>query len=172
MTLICFHSTGLILGLCPANERRRYFVTTYLIGWAQALANPITSAVSRHPPDTWTQELLCGPLCASQGHGFTEHSELLCSHLFRYCWKWGCLKCNVGNFWLNRNPPLAWYKNYIRKLCTGLKNPQRIPNTGILMFARPQPCMIPCDQPAPCMCLNSFQSSSWLSLSTNITMTS
>ena len=28
--------TGLILGLRPANERRRYFVTTSLIGWAQA----------------------------------------------------------------------------------------------------------------------------------------
>ena len=28
-------NTGLILGLCPANERRRYFVTTSLIGWAQ-----------------------------------------------------------------------------------------------------------------------------------------
>ena len=28
--------TGLILGLHPANERRRYFVTTYLIGWTQA----------------------------------------------------------------------------------------------------------------------------------------
>ena len=27
---------GLILGLHPANERRRYFVTTSLIGWAQA----------------------------------------------------------------------------------------------------------------------------------------
>ena len=27
--------TGLILGLRPANERRRYFVTTSLIGWAQ-----------------------------------------------------------------------------------------------------------------------------------------
>ena len=29
-------TTGLILGLHPANERRRYFVTTSLIGWAQA----------------------------------------------------------------------------------------------------------------------------------------
>ena len=28
--------TGLILGLHPANERRRYFVTTSLIGWVQA----------------------------------------------------------------------------------------------------------------------------------------
>ena len=26
---------GMILGLRPANERRRYFVTTSLIGWAQ-----------------------------------------------------------------------------------------------------------------------------------------
>ena len=28
-------NTGLILGLRLANERRRYFVTTSLIGWAQ-----------------------------------------------------------------------------------------------------------------------------------------
>ena len=27
--------SGLILGLRPTNERRRYFVTTSLIGWAQ-----------------------------------------------------------------------------------------------------------------------------------------
>ena len=31
--LIYIHYAGLILGLCPANERRRYFVTTSLIGW-------------------------------------------------------------------------------------------------------------------------------------------
>ena len=29
-------NAGLILRLHPANERRRYFVTTSLIGWAQA----------------------------------------------------------------------------------------------------------------------------------------
>ena len=29
-------TSGLIPGLRPANERRRYFVTTSLIGWAQA----------------------------------------------------------------------------------------------------------------------------------------
>ena len=29
-------NTGVILGLRPANERRRYFVTTSLIGWPQA----------------------------------------------------------------------------------------------------------------------------------------
>ena len=31
---------GLILGLHPANERRRYFGTTSLIGWVQALNQP------------------------------------------------------------------------------------------------------------------------------------
>ena len=30
------HNSGLILGLFLANERRRYFVTTSLIGWVQA----------------------------------------------------------------------------------------------------------------------------------------
>ena len=32
----CKYISELILGLHPANERRRYFVTTSLIGWAQA----------------------------------------------------------------------------------------------------------------------------------------
>ena len=31
-----YNDTGLILGLPAANEKRRYFVTTSLIGWAQA----------------------------------------------------------------------------------------------------------------------------------------
>ena len=30
------HNSGLIIGLCPANERQRYFVTTSLIGCVQA----------------------------------------------------------------------------------------------------------------------------------------
>ena len=33
-------NSGLILGLLPANERRRYFVTTSLIGWAQTKNQP------------------------------------------------------------------------------------------------------------------------------------
>ena len=32
--------TGLILGLRPANERRRYKVTPSLIGWAQSWIQP------------------------------------------------------------------------------------------------------------------------------------
>ena len=33
---VIFRKPGLILGLRPANERRFYFVTASLIGWAQA----------------------------------------------------------------------------------------------------------------------------------------
>ena len=37
----CFHkAAGLILGLRPANERRRYKVTPSLIGWAQTWKQP------------------------------------------------------------------------------------------------------------------------------------
>ena len=34
------YNTGLILGLCAANERPRNFVTTSYIGWVQARVNP------------------------------------------------------------------------------------------------------------------------------------
>ena len=33
---LCTASSGLILGLCPANERRRYYEVTSLIAWAEA----------------------------------------------------------------------------------------------------------------------------------------
>ena len=39
-SICCQQWTGLILGLRSANERRRYFVTTSLIGWAQTLNHP------------------------------------------------------------------------------------------------------------------------------------
>ena len=41
-------STGMILGLCPANERRRYFVTISLIGWAQTWNQPCLPCMFRH----------------------------------------------------------------------------------------------------------------------------
>ena len=37
--------TGLILGLHPANERRRYFVMASLIGWVQAKNQPCCKLV-------------------------------------------------------------------------------------------------------------------------------
>ena len=33
---VLLKGVGLILGLLAANERRRYFVTTSLVGWVQA----------------------------------------------------------------------------------------------------------------------------------------
>ena len=40
LSYIVYAFTGLILGLRPANERRRYKVTTSLIGWAQTWNQP------------------------------------------------------------------------------------------------------------------------------------
>ena len=37
--MLC-HNTGLVLGLGPANEIQRYFVTPSLIGWAQTWNQP------------------------------------------------------------------------------------------------------------------------------------
>ena len=34
-TLVMDEKSGLILGLLPANERQRYFVSMSLIGWGQ-----------------------------------------------------------------------------------------------------------------------------------------
>ena len=36
VTIMPVDDSGLIVGVRPANERRRYFVTTSIIGWAQA----------------------------------------------------------------------------------------------------------------------------------------
>ena len=40
--------TGLIVGLRPDNDRRRYFVTTYFIGWAQTQNQPCCMMTSWH----------------------------------------------------------------------------------------------------------------------------
>ena len=44
---------GLIVGLHPDNERRRYFVTTPLIGWAQPRISPAVMSVSRFSPSMY-----------------------------------------------------------------------------------------------------------------------
>ena len=41
-------NTGLILGLRPANERRRYFVTTSLIGWGKPRISPESFSIHHH----------------------------------------------------------------------------------------------------------------------------
>ena len=50
---LLYMQVGLVLGLCPANERRRYSVTTSLIGCGASLETalcrcPGTSAINRH----------------------------------------------------------------------------------------------------------------------------
>ena len=44
--LLELRNSGLIVSLHPANERRHYFVTTYLIGWAQTYNQPWNWIVS------------------------------------------------------------------------------------------------------------------------------
>ena len=61
--LLANERTELILGLCPASERRCYFATTALIGWAQAWNQPWekTSPSALNPPSltgtklVWTE---------------------------------------------------------------------------------------------------------------------
>ena len=44
------YKIGLILGLRPANERRRYKVTASLIGWAQTYISPVKDMSVHHFP--------------------------------------------------------------------------------------------------------------------------
>ena len=48
-TSVLTETSGLILGLCPANEMRRYKVTQSLIGWAQNLNQLWTYSISSSP---------------------------------------------------------------------------------------------------------------------------
>ena len=52
---------GLILGLYPANERRRYFVTTSLIGWLQAWITRLPFSLSASATETISMQVLCSP---------------------------------------------------------------------------------------------------------------
>ena len=55
---------GLILGFCPANERRRYFATTSLIGWVQTWNQPCYILMPDHMMASWHGNPFCisGPL--------------------------------------------------------------------------------------------------------------
>ena len=56
------YSTGLILGLRPANERRCYFVTPSLIGWAQTYNQPRSTTTMKHPTFQSRQSFWKSPL--------------------------------------------------------------------------------------------------------------
>ena len=51
--------SGLILGLRPANERRRYKVTPSLIGWAQTYNQPWMLYHSKQPPNISVRQIKC-----------------------------------------------------------------------------------------------------------------
>ena len=53
---VCPEDEGLILGLCPPNERWRYFVTTSLIGWAQSYNQPCILCWHSHHQAGWSNE--------------------------------------------------------------------------------------------------------------------
>ena len=79
-------STGMILGLRPINERRYYFVTTSLVGWAQA----------------YNQLWSCYMLLV-KFHTFVKFSEHSCDWNLGICTlaripKYTkCIKCNLHN---------------------------------------------------------------------------
>ena len=71
--------TGLILSLRPANKRRRYFVTTFLIGWVRAYNQPCTHLLYSHSSGTglWSYTTDTAPTkCTSA----TIRFELCCRH--------------------------------------------------------------------------------------------
>ena len=62
----CLPQAGLILGLCPTNERRRYKVTPSLIGWIQTYNQP------------WQ-----GRVCVSD-HGVKKFIQIHISYFVKY----------------------------------------------------------------------------------------
>ena len=95
---IAIHTgSGLILGLCPANERLRYFVTTSLSGWAQALNQPCgLSGISfiymlftcYVQIFSYDQATLRTPLSVCLSHFFTMFLSSYHHEIFRSYYQW------------------------------------------------------------------------------------
>ena len=70
---------GLILGLRPVNERRRYFVTTSLIGWAHAWNQPCIRPCFQSPSsDRWSSVLtVATDICIKLGSSLPENQHVL-----------------------------------------------------------------------------------------------
>ena len=65
---------GLILGLLPANERHRYFVTTSLIGWAKTSNQPCIVSVASSVRNCEYSKIYLGAL--KFNHIFNEGKPL------------------------------------------------------------------------------------------------
>ena len=77
--------SGLILGLHPANERRRYFVMNSLIGWAQILNQPCSVL----PVCYYAAYFLWRAFSVTVWQNIPWHQLALC-HPFTQCYM--CLK--------------------------------------------------------------------------------
>ena len=83
---------GIILGMCPANERQRYNVTPSLIGWVHSQNDPwIPSGISA----SWASYMDC--------NSFKIHCKELVRRKFIESWK-----CELND--LDKNPILRMYK--------------------------------------------------------------
>ena len=67
--IIRVSGTGLILGLRPANERRRYFVTASLIGWAQTYTPACDKGDNKYNlfPSRFDMIWIVNPWCVAFG---------------------------------------------------------------------------------------------------------
>ena len=114
-------NTSLILGLCTANERRRYKVTTSLIGWAQAqnqpanitpvpapwrsyVEMPIVSIWQATGLDAWTSRVKCPARFVSHLHEICIYIWVVYSLCFFCCliitvtwWYVWCIEWASGN---------------------------------------------------------------------------
>ena len=63
--------SGLILGLCPANERWHYFVTTPLIGWVQAYNQPWLCCIETCSFWGW-QWAVFAPACSTRHQHYVQ----------------------------------------------------------------------------------------------------
>ena len=106
--MLLSNCSGLILGLRPANERRRNFVTTSLIGWAQLRINPVVDN-----DDQWLTIYgicyfyLSMPTSPCPWLTITHH---LTSSPTRYhwtfnTWYWAVHRPLRNHVWLLRHPP-------------------------------------------------------------------
>ena len=76
---------GLILGLGPANEWRRYFVTTSIIGWAQPRTSPVFQSIAAHTCSMVFYLTQCS-LVTPYGYIYGSILAQICINPLSYLW--------------------------------------------------------------------------------------
>ena len=96
---------GLILGLRPANERRRYLVTTSLIGWMLTWNQPCLHTCVTARADRRWKTLVCEMIVLFKIYLMTERSSRQFTSLIRF----GLLKYSVIEY----HPKIYWFKRTV-----------------------------------------------------------